>query len=840
MRKAVSVLGLLAALSVHASAPELVLDINHGNQTQSSNASHFFSNGRVAYFFADDGSGSELWTSDGTTEGTRMVAELTPGREPEYLDSEDGGFTASGDLVYFWHTNLYEDDDLELWRTDGTREGTFRLARDLGYEPIGLAPIGARGIVARSDARFLATDGTVEGTHFVLGEVFPQQLVAFRGLVYFIDGDTLWRTDGTAAGTSRVGGFDDDFGDVREVVAGDDALYIVGDSLSNWEPYYVWRSDGTQPLLVTTFRKHPNDAPRLIASGGVVYALTGVDQTLTEIWRLGTTAVRTTVIEGDIESYTFLQSAGDRFYFATEKPDRLWRSDGTAAGTRVFEGVELSNEMLVTESKVFYTARGGVHVSDGTRTTDVTPNAGISSFTGTAIGDRIVLTVSDAAHGEELWVTDGTPQSTRLLKNIHADHGSHGASLHRLGDHLLFSAFTEKEGLEPWISDGTPWGTQLLADVERGSSSSHPYLFTALPNGRSVFVAQYHLFATDGNLTRLLRVTQADIYSGESSLGATLPVIDGRAWVIFTDNDGDELWSTDGTPGGTTKLVDLPSRREERFPLLAANRILYYVSRDALWRTDGTADGTFALASNPEQLHAAGDRLFFIADTPAHGRELWVTDGSLGGTHIVRDIRRGEDDAFRPQFPYGYTEVVMQSAGNVLFFAAADGVHGLEPWRSDGTEAGTFLLRDVAEGEASSILPRFDTDVTAYADGSLFFIADDGVHGHELWRTDLQRTTELVRDIAPRRGSSNPTHLRAIGDLVYFSADDGRLGRELWWATPANAGLVADVNPGPDSSLPREMTELDGAIYFFATTEETGDELWRVAPPTVPRRRSVR
>lgn len=825
-------MGLLVALSVHASSPQLVHDIYRGKATESSDPSHFFGAGRVAYFFADDGSGPALWITDGTAAGTRLLADLTPEVESRLPWSSDGGFTASGDLVYFWYVNELQGDGTELWRTDGTPAGTFRIARDLGHAAE-LAPIGERGIVALSSNRFLASDGTVEGTRFLSDELSPEHLVTFRGHVYFFHWNELWRTDGTDAGTTRVGGFDDDFYRVRGIVAADDAVYIVVESRSDSELNAIWRSDGTEPVHITTFREDDSDAPRLIASGGVAYALVGAEETNTGIWRLGTQAVRVTVVPGRMDSSMFLEAHGDRFYFTTDEPDALWRSDGTAAGTRLFGTIDGSWPLLVTRSKVFSVSGDAVYASDGAQATRVTPEGTrVYSESVGAVGDSIVLSVRDDAHGQELWISDGTPNGTRLLKNIRPDGNSNGELLHRFRDGLLFSAYTEREGKEPWISDGTLFGTRLLADVVFGGSSSRPALFTPLPNGRTLFVAGNRLYATDGNFTQMLRMN-GEIYPGDRRRPESLPVIDGRAWVVFEDDDGPELWSTDGTPGGTQKLIELPHR--SGLPLIAVDRILYFASRDALWRTDGTDAGTFALASGPEQIHAAGNRVFFTAYTTAHGRELWVTDGTLAGTHIVRDIHRGEGSAFLYDTP-----VLMQSAGNVLFFAADDGVHGFEPWRSDGTEAGTFLLRDVAPGEASSMLPMFQPELSAFAGGSVFFSADDGVHGYELWRTDLQRTTELVRDISPRRGSSNPTHLRAVGDQIYFSADDGRHGRELWRASTATATLVADVNAGPASSNPREMTELEGAIYFFAATEETGDELWRADPPKPPRRRSVR
>ncbi|HVE69960.1 MAG TPA: hypothetical protein VNI54_01230 [Thermoanaerobaculia bacterium] len=845
MRKAASVLGLLVALSIHASSPELVFDVFTGTRPESSNPMRFFSTGQHAYFFANDGSGAELWITDGTAAGTYRLAELTPGPDDDYPDDDTGGFTRSGDLVWFWYADPYRDDQVALWRTDGTRNGTFRVARDAAYYAAELVPVGARGIIARTSDGFVVSDGTVEGT-LRFGDAPPlildggfdgASMVPFRGSVYFVQSRELWRTDGTAAGTKKVADFPEDLGGVLQVVAADDAIYIAGSSATESDTSYLFRSEGGSPALVATLKGEYDDAPRLIVNNGVAYALAGVDEKLTELYRLGTTAQRVTVVEGNTHRSTLIQSSGGAIWFETEQPYLLWRSDGTAAGTRVFEGVGTDAALVIDRTRVFMLNYDGVFVSDGktaTRLTAMSPRT--YDEPAAMVADRLVMAVEDSVHGLELWVTDGTANGTRLLKNIRADRGSDATFLRRAGDELIFGASTYEEGLEPWITDGTLFNTRLLADIERGPWSSNPHAVTTLPNGKTVFIAGQHLYGTNGNLTELLRVTGDDIYMGEDGTpGQPLPVIGGRAWVIYS-GDEDELWATDGTRAGTTKLVTLPHRRNESL-FVATSRYLFFLADDALWRTDGTDAGTFALASEPEQIQAAGDKVFFIAWTTAFGRELWVTDGTLAGTHVVKDIRRGKEDAFLNRW-WDDNVNPMHAAGGRLFFAADDGVHGFEPWISDGTEEGTFLLRDVAPGEESSMVSMFDEELAAFADGAVYFAADDGVYGRELWRSDL-RTAELLRDICPGMCSSSPEHLRAIDDAVYLSADDGVHGRELWFANAATARFVADVNRGPDSSDPREMTELDGAIYFFATTEQYGEELWRIRTPK-PRRRAVR
>jgi len=81
--------------------------------------------------------------------------------------------------------------------------------------------------------------------------------------------------------------------------------------------------------------------------------------------------------------------------------------------------------------------------------------------------------------------------------------------------------------------------------------------------------------------------------------------------------------------------------------------------------------------------------------------------------------------------------------GNKLFFSANDGTNGNELWVTDGTEAGTMLVADINSGSGSSSPTSF-----APLGTELIFRVDDGTHGAELWVSDgTGPGTHLLKDI---------------------------------------------------------------------------------------------
>ncbi len=191
----------------------------------------------------------------------------------------------------------------------------------------------------------------------------------------------------------------------------------------------------------------------------------------------------------------------------------------------------------------------------------------------------------------------------------------------------------------------------------------------------------------------------------------------------------------------------------------------------------------------------------------------------------------GEPSAERqkapPWKPCGSTAFALEEAAGsepralvhgdrTLFFTADDGVHGREPWMSTGTGGlGTFLVKDVHSGSTGSA-PEEPTRVGE----RLFFIAEEPVNGRELWVSDGTASgTHLVKDLWPGPNGSYPQSLLELDGVLYFTAGDPEHGRELWRSdgTPSGTFLVEDLEPGPEGANPYLLTRGgDGSLYFVA------------------------
>lgn len=212
-----------------------------------------------------------------------------------------------------------------------------------------------------------------------------------------------------------------------------------------------------------------------------------------------------------------------------------------------------------------------------------------------------------------------------------------------------------------------------------------------------------------------------------------------------------------------------------------------------------------------------GSVLYFRADDGIIGPELWKSDGTQQGTSVVKDIRPGAG---------GSSPESLVDVNGHLYFIANNGTTGKEVWKSNGTNGGTVLVKDVFPKGGSSN-PAHLTNVN----GKLFFAANDGSHGYELWMTDgTAAGTVLVKDIRPEsKVGSSPEKFAAVGNTLFFSANDPVNGRELWKSDGTGDGtvLVKDIRAGTSSSVVDNTVGMNDVLYFTATDGISGHELWR-------------
>ncbi|GAB3507879.1 hypothetical protein GCM10027442_13500 [Emticicia fontis] len=702
-------------------------------------------------------SNNELWKSNGTEAGT-VVIKVMPANT--YISN----IIPSGSNLFF--TLGLQNGSEQLWKTDGTEVGTVMLKgfSQASYGHIALNNgIYFSGNDGVSGFELWKSDGTTAGTIMVKELVsgafggFPTYLTIFNNLIYFSSNGNLYRSDGTDAGTVAVSGLD---GYYLTNVNGN--LYFANSN----NGYEIYKYNGSTFTLLKYFERYDN------MSEGIAF---------------------------------FGLPDGSVFFTSKESNygQELWKTNGTSAGT--------------------------------TLVADLMPGIqGSSPANFASVGTNILyFTANDGTSGFELWRRDGSG-NVNQVKNIEPDHFSSNPNNLASLNNLLFFNATDQYSTHLFIAN-----SDNPSNYPQNVGILNPSNFQVFNNKMYFQAEQYNgkeLFVSDGSTTTQVK----NIYTGASGTGENsssptelTPMGSFFYFAATSTGDDREFWKSDGTEAGTTLVKNINTiGSSSPNHLIEFEGNLYFFATSSsttqLYKSNGTSAGTDVLPPNNYNVNVisgeiaeTSSKLYLQASTSTTGTELFYLNGST--VTLLKDIRSGSIGSA----PSNFTAIKDR-----LYFTANDGTSGIELWKSDGTGATTTLVKDIRPGTTNSNISnliRFNN--------ILIFSANDGVHGQELWKSDgTPGGTVMVKDIIEGSDNSNPANFCLIGNTLYFSAYHPKFGIELWKTDGTEEGtvLVYDLNWDNEiysgNSVPSQLTNVNGILYFVADNGLNGNELFYFKP----------
>lgn len=661
-----------------------------------------------------------------------------------------------------------------------SRQGKERMSDTFGRRrPCSLAPetLESRHLLATDLLASFAPNAPLSSR--------PTELLPVGDRVFFqadfgaSGGVQLWSTDGTSEGTKPVG--------VSQGGLIQDYAAVNGRLIFQASDRSVVSTDGGEPTVL--LRSSVDGSPtQFVAFGDDVVFIATTEDSETVLFRSDGTAEGTRVIEElgatrHVLEHELLGSSGGfvylRVFVQGTRGHQILRTDGSSSGLEV-----------VSEDHGFHNIGPVIEFNGGLVfgadvPVDSRPDSAADDLAGDVDGDGLV------GFSDFLLLSSNFGNTGEGLPGDLDENGTVD-----FGDFLILAHF---------------FGASELAQITVDPVATERELWT---------------IKDDGSVAQLTDVRGPSPLNMSSRPNEFL-VANDTLYFAAADVRGRELWKTNGTRDTTQVVADLVPGADGSDPigLTWHNDTLFFSAAGSLWAHDPSTQATDVirafdagrLSLGPSWLTSFGDTLVFTADD-GEGDEVWISDGTAEGTQLLKDTIPGG----RSGEPRWYTVLNEQ-----LIFTARSDDAGVELWSSDGTSGGTQLLRDIRpETQPTFFVPR---DVTEF-DGAIFFAMHDSEHGAELWTSDgTAEGTELFLDIRPSVGGSGPRDFFVFQDHLYFSADDGVHGLELWRTNGTRAGteLVNDIWTGGDGSVPADYQIFGDSLYFTARNDQHGRTLWR-------------
>jgi ELWxxDGT repeat protein len=798
--------GVLTTSTVFSQA-RLVKDINTSEYRHFNEYSQLTSAQGLFYFVSH---GKELWKSDGTTQGTVRVKTL---RGIQNL-------TLIGNTLYFAGK---DENGLELWKSDGTVEGSVRV-KDIRPGISGSTPKRFTSLNER--IFFVANDGR---------------------------GEELWKTDGTSTGTVLVK-------DIRTGSSGSKPLYLT--AMNNMLFFSandgkhgreLWSSDGSAARTaivknIDTGTGRSGEPQELVALNGLLFFSANHPVSGRELWKSDGTANGTTQLKdinpGTASSgITSIRRMNNAIYFNANNGSTgtaLWRSTGTSAGTVMLKELTLDktehemHDMTVINTRFYWLlwnsplALREVWVSDGTsagtRLVTTFENREtparftymnnkvfyFSSYWDQEIYGPIQQLCSinpDGSGWREIWKME-TPFSM-------ADEDNFSWSLEMIAfkNAIIFPGVRgPMEGYKLLKTNGSETGLNVIFDTYKPTQSSFPT--TMVKNNSGVYFQtqdnaweKEHFWRTDGTTTGTVEIQTMPGIGNVIDVNNTI-YLSGRG-----DNGNWQLWKTDGRAAGTMLLKEIPGigYEEEGMLVNVDGTLFFYNLLGQLWKSDGTPASTILLKTFPsiQRIAASGSIAYIMVTNASGGEELWKSNGLSGGTVKVKTIRSVAG-------PSTSNYLTTATLGNIFYFAGDDGVHGRELWRTDGTDAGTFMVKDISTGnnEDNSMgiwrVTMFNHAIyinAKEADGKISLFRSDGTNAGTNKIYDSDRIVEFM----------------PYNDQLLFISDGDYAGK-LFATDGTSAGTKMLHELPLNYAWSFSHVEMNDILYFSFTES---DLLWR-------------
>ncbi len=451
---------------------------------------------------------------------------------------------------------------------------------------------------------------------------------------------------------------------------------------------------------------------------------------------------------------------------------QLWKSDGTAANT-----VMIKDSLLIGAIGDGVMFRGNVNNTLYYSVNKSGATAGVTTL---------------------LWKTDGsTPVLVDTLSHpgMPSYGGGFPVGFTVVGNKLFFNMW-KVNGRELWVSDGTAAGTFEVIDLLPGDNGGGVKLSGVAANPMVAYNGKVYF---QGSTTLGIY----ELFSSDGTAGGTTRVIAGvykpQNFIVYKDelyfgagNSNDELWKTDGTASGTVKVATCAFENAYIF-----NNQIFFTSSNNLWKSDGTTEGTLLVQSAVGQITGANNDYFFSSKVkslpvpPYIGYDYWKSDGTTDGT-IQVSTNLGSGTSF----------VVLNN--KMYNTSGATGI-----WETDGTEAGT-----------TNIITGY-TGIPFVFNNTVFFSKAEPATGIELWyynpgltSVDERNTNQLPSAYTLQQNYPNP--FNPTTNVVFQIPQSGFitlkvfdvLGREI-------TTLVNEEKKAGSHSVQFNAAKLASGMYFY-------------------------